>query len=278
MRRRVLIGVLVLMGAFGAVVGGMYAFQRSLIYLPSPGPLPSAADVLPGGRDVTLRTADGLDLTAWFFPAHGSDTRAGGAPAVLFAPGNGGNRGGRVELARSLTESGLSVLLLEYRGYGGNPGSPDEPGLALDARAGHGYLVGELGVRPERLLYFGESLGCGVITELAVEHPPAGMLLRSPFVDLAATAKVHYPFLPVRALLKDRFPVAENVRELLDVPVVVIYGSADSIVPPEQSKEVARAAGGSAVEVTGADHNDRELLDGDDIVTSMVELAKQAPE
>ena len=128
--------------------------------------------------------------------------------------------------------------------------------------------------RPDRLLYFGESLGAAVVTELATEHPPAGLILRSPFVDLASVAAVHYPFLPVRALLRDRFPLAEQIARI-DVPTTVVYGSEDSIVPPEQSRAVADAAAQlhRLVEVPGADHNDRILLDGDALVEAVLELA-----
>ena len=164
---------------------------------------------------------------------------------MLVANGNGGHRGLRAPLARALPEAGLAVLLFDYRGYGGNPGSPTEEGLARDVRAARAFLVEEAGVPPDRLLYFGESLGAAVVTELATEHPPAGLVLRSPFVDLAAVAAVHYPFLPVRALLRDRFPVAEQVARV-DVPTTVVYGSADSIVPPSQSRAVAAAAGAAA--------------------------------
>ena len=158
------------------------------------------------------------------------------------ASGNAGHRGYRAPLAEALHEAGLSVLLFDYRGYGGNPGSPSEEGLALDVRAARDFLIEDVDVPPERLLYLGESLGAAVVTELATEHPPAGLVLRSPFVDLASVAAVHYPFLPARALLRDRFPVAEQLAGV-EVPTTVVYGSADSIVPPEQSRAVAEAAG-----------------------------------
>lgn len=269
-RRRVLIGVVLVAGLIGLMVGGMYAFQRSFIYHPSPGPLPPASDVLPGGRDVQLQTTDGLQLDAWYFAPR--EPKAW----VLFAPGNGGHRGGRIPLARELTARGFAVLLLDYRGYGGNPGSPSEPGLALDARAARSYLVDELRVPPSKLLYFGESLGCGVVSELAVAHPPAGMLLRSPFVNLPEMAGVHYPWLPARLMLHDRFPVAQHVQGLDGVPITVVYGSNDGIVPPEQSVRVAEAARAVQVRVDDADHNDLELLDGPEVVEALVELASRA--
>ncbi len=256
----------------GSVVGLLWAFQRRLVYLPDDGPVPAAADAVPGGRDVALTTADGLTLGAWSVPGRSAD-----APVVLVANGNGGHRGLRAPLARALSEAGLGVLLFDYRGYGGNPGSPSEEGLALDVRAARDWLVGEAGVAPERLVYYGESLGCAVVTALAVEHPPAGLVLRSPFVDLAAVGSHHYPVLPVRLLLRDRFPVAEQVARVR-VPTTVVLGDADTIVPPEQSRRVAAAAARlhRLVEVPGADHNDAVLLDGERLVDAVVELAGPA--
>jgi uncharacterized protein len=258
----------VLLVVLALITALLWGFQRRLIYLPDDGPVPSAGSVLPGARDVVLRTADGLELGAWYVPGESP-----GAATVLVANGNGGHRGIRAPLAAALADAGLGVLLFDYRGYGGNPGSPTEDGLALDVRAARQFLL-DAGVRPERLLYFGESLGAAVVTELATEHPPAGLVLRSPFVDLASVAAVHYPLLPVRALLHDEFPVAEQVARI-DVPTTVVHGGADSIVPPEQSRAVADAAANleRLVEVPGADHNDRILLDGDALVDAVLELA-----
>jgi len=129
---------------------------------------------------------------------------------------------------------------------------------------------------PERILYYGESLGAAVITELATEYPPAGLVLRSPFVDLASVGQVHYPFLPVRALLRDRYPLAEQLANVT-VPVTVVYGSDDSIVPPAHSRTVAESAPQlrQLVEVAGADHNAPALLDGEALVNAVVDLADQ---
>jgi hypothetical protein len=99
-------------------------------------------------------------------------------------------------------------------------------------------------------------------------------VLRSPFVDLAAVGQRHYPFLPVRALLHDRFPTAEHVAQVA-TPIAVVYGSRDSIVPAEQSRAVATAGHARTVEVDGADHNDMALLDGDELVRTVVELVPE---
>ncbi len=268
MVRSVLVGAGVVVLVLAVLTGLLWVFQRSLIYLPDSGPVPAAAEVLPGARDVVLTTSDGLDLGGWFLPADDD------APAVLVANGNAGHRGHRAPLAEALHEAGLSVLLFDYRGYGGNPGSPSEQGLAIDARAARTFLIKDAAVPPDRLLYLGESLGAAVLTELATEHPPAGLVLRSPFVDLASMAAVHYPFLPARALLRDRFPVADQLGRI-EVPTTVVFGSDDSIVPPDQSRAVADAAARlhRLVEVPGADHNDLALLDGDELVSAVLELA-----
>jgi uncharacterized protein len=248
----------------------LWVGQRSLIYLPG-GAVPSTDAVLPGATEVVLRTDDGLELGAWHLAA------PDGAHTVLVAPGNAGNRAARAPLAQGLRERGLGVLLLDYRGYGGNPGRPTEDGLARDVRAARRHLVEEAGVADRDLVYYGESIGAAVAVELAVEHPPAGLLLRSPFTSLADAAAVHYPILPVGLLLRDRFEVVEHVAEV-DVPTVVVLGTADRIIPPEQSRRVAEAAAGPVrvVEVEGADHNDLVLLGGDELLDAVAALSEAA--
>jgi fermentation-respiration switch protein FrsA (DUF1100 family) len=259
---------LVVLLVFAVVVLAAWAGQRRMIYFPDRAAPAVTAPV----REVALHTSDGLTLTAWFVPAAGeagNDRRM----AVLVAPGNAGNRGDRLPLATALAAAGFAVLLLDYRGYGGNPGRPSEAGLARDARAARTFLTGT-GYRHDRILYFGESLGAAVVAELAVAHPPAGVLLRSPFVDLATVGRHHYPWLPVRRLLRDRFPVARLV-ERITVPTTIVYGTADSVVPADQSRTVAARVAGPVrvVVVTGADHNDWALAQGDAVVDAVVELA-----
>ena len=242
----------------GTVVAMMWALQRQLIYFPDPPPVPPAGEVITGARDVTLHTADGLELSAWFVPATGQvDTGV----AVLVAPGNGGNRAGRAGFAEELGSRGLAVLLMDYRGYGGNPGRPSEHGLAADADAAVVTLE-QLGYPPQRTVYFGESLGSGVVAALQLRHPPAGMVLRSPFTELADVGAHHYPWLPVRAVLRDRFPVMEHLTS--DVPITVIYGDHDSVVPTVLSHRVADHAPSLAerLVIAGADHNDPVMFGG----------------
>lgn len=254
MGRAVLIAAAVVV----TIIAVVFAFQRKLVYFPSPGPLPSAEEVLPGGRDVRLVTADGLLLNGWHFELPD-------APAtVVVFPGNGGNRLGRVPLARELTSRGLSVLLFDYRGYGDNPGKPSEEGLTYDARAALDLIDGPV-------IYFGESLGAAVAVELATYRAPAGLVLRSPFSSLASVGSHHYPWLPVKMLLQDKYPVVERVSAV-DVPTVVVLGTADSVVPPVQSREVATAARAELIEVAGADHNDEALLSGPQVIDAVMSV------
>ena len=217
------------------------ALQRQLIYFPDSTRVPPAGDVIEGARDVTLHTSDGLALGAWFVPAStDSDLRM----AVLVAPGNGGN-----------------------------PGSPSEDGLAKDAVAAT-LALDALGYPAERTIYFGESLGTGVVTALQVRRTPAGVVLRSPFTELAEVGAHHYPWLPVRLLLKERFQVTGLLSDS-EVPVTVIYGDRDSVVPSELSARVADEAPTLAerVVIRGADHND-EVMFGPRVADAVERLAR----
>ena len=272
LRRGAVRALLVTTLVLGALMGLLWAFQRQLVYQPDPSAVPAAADVIAGARDVTLHTGDGLELGAWFVPAPAS------APddhlAVLVAAGNGGNRLSRAAFAVELRRRGLAVLLLDYRGYGGNPGSPTEEGVTTDALAAVATLR-DLGYPTGRTIYFGESLGGGVVTALAQQRPPAGVVLRSPFTELADVGAHHYPWLPVRLLLRDRFPVLDLVRSS-DVPLTVVYGDRDSVVPARLSARVARAAPSLVEEVVleGADHNDAVMF-GPQVADAVSRLADE---
>jgi fermentation-respiration switch protein FrsA (DUF1100 family) len=258
---RVGIILLVVAALLLAPIGLLWAFQRHLIYLPAPRAVPPAASVLPGAEEVTFTTADGLRLGGWFVPAQPALSGRPG-PAVLVCNGNGGNRSLRAALAAALSRMGLAVLLFDYRGYGGNPGDPSEEGLAADARAARAYLAGRAEVDPDRLVYFGESLGAAVALRLAVERPPAALVLRSPFASLAEVGRRHYPLAPM-SLLRDRYDSAALAGRLA-APLLVVAGGRDRIVPASHSRRLFAAAPQPKrlVVLDGADHNDHDLLAG----------------
>jgi pimeloyl-ACP methyl ester carboxylesterase len=245
----------------------LWLFQRRLIYLPLDHQVPSAGSVLAGASDVAVTTEDGLELGAWFVSPSDCEPRA----TVLFFPGNAGNRSARAPLARALAERGFSIMLVDYRGYGGNPGSPSERKLARDARAAWSYLNRREDVDADRLIYLGESLGAAVALELAIEHPPAALVLRSPFTSMTEIGKLHYPFLPVGWLLADRYPSIDRVSALR-APLLVIAGNRDNIVPLEHSRALFDAAPERSkrfVVIDGAGHNDWALLDGTEMLDAI---------
>jgi fermentation-respiration switch protein FrsA (DUF1100 family) len=254
--------LLVAAAVLATSVGLLWAFQRRLIYLPSPGPVPPAASHLPGAEDVSFETADGLRLQGWFVPPAAAG-RGDLWPAVLVCNGNAGDRSMRAGLAAALSRLGLAVLLFDYRGYGGNPGSPSEEGLAADARAALAYLAGRPEVDPARVVYLGESLGAAVALRLATERPPVALVLRSPFASLAEVGQRHYPVLPVSLLLRDRYDSAALAGRL-SAPLLVVAGGRDRIVPAGHSRRLFAAAPGPKrlVVLDGADHNDHDLLAG----------------
>lgn len=258
---------MVVIAVAAMLMAAVWFFQSRLIYLPYGTAGTPAGAGLERAEEVRLRTNDGLELAAWYVPSTGEGTGAG----VLVLPGNAGHRGLRAPLARALSDRGLAVLLVDYRGYAGNPGRPSQSGLAADARAAHADLSARVGV--DRVVVFGESLGAAVAVDLAREVEPHAVVLRSPFTSLADVGRVHYPYLPVRLLLRDRFDVLETVTDV-DVPVVVIAGEDDSIVPPEQSRRVADAAGAELVLVPSAGHNDHRLGAGEAVVDAIVEAAR----
>ena len=163
--------------------------------------------------------------------------------------------------------------MFDYRGYGDSTGTPDERGLALDARAAQRYLLSRPDVDAARLVYFGESLGAAVAVDLAAEHPPAALVLRSPFTSMADVGSYHYRILPVRLLLRDRYAAIDKIAQVR-APLLVIAGDADTIVPLAQSRRVHDAARSpkAFVVIDGADHNDPALTSGPIVVAETMRL------
>ena len=249
------------------VVAAMWLLQRQFIYFPTTAPPPAPADMgLDAAEPLAFSTADHLRLQGWYVPAAGAPVGA-----VLVLPGNGGNRADRGPLAEALRAAGLSSLLVDYRGYGGNPGRPTQDGLLADARAAADALQRRSGVDRDRMVYFGESLGSAVAAGLAAERPPSALVLRSPFPSMTEMGRRQFPWLPVGVLLRDRFPTTEWIARYRG-PTLVIAGDADALVPPRFSRQVADAAGGPVVveTVAGAGHNDRALLDGEQMIAALL--------
>jgi fermentation-respiration switch protein FrsA (DUF1100 family) len=263
---RAVISAVAVLAIVSVTLLGIWGLQRRLLYFPASTLLSPRAAGLAHVEPVTFESGDGLRLGGWFVPAAGP-ARA----TVLVFNGNAGNRGHRGALADALRRHGLQTLLFDYRGYGGNPGSPTERGLSLDGRAARAYLAARPDVDPSRIVYFGESLGTAVAVDVAAEHPPAALVLRSPFASMAEVGRHHYPLLPVNLLLRDRFAAIDRIGAIR-VPLLVIAGERDSIVPLEHSKRLYDAAAGpkTLLVLPEAGHNDIELLSGREMIEAIV--------
>jgi hypothetical protein len=220
---------------YGIALSVLFVAQRRLVFRADPShPDPGRAGV-PHVRPLSVTTSDGLDLLAWFVPP--ADPQG---HVVLYLHGNAGHIGHRAWRIDPLTRHGWGVLMLEYRGYGGNPGVPSEPGLRLDARAGLTALAA-LGFGPDRVLLWGESLGTGLAVGLAVEHPVAAVLLEAPYTSLAAIARRRYPFAPVGLLMRDPFDSLTRIGAIR-APVLIMHGARDAIVPVAMGQALHAAA------------------------------------
>lgn len=237
-----------------ALGAGLWAFQDHLIYFPDPAPPPPPA-ALGLGRveERRITTADGLTLLGWRLREG-----APGAPVILYLHGNGGSLLHRARRVQRFEQQGWGALFVQWRGYGGNPGRPDEAGLAQDALAGLRALRAE-GVAAGRIILWGESLGTGIAIRLAAEQPDevAALVLESPYTSLLELARLHYPLLPAGLLLRDHFDSAARIGRVR-APVLMLIGAADTLIPPTMSRELGRHATTPPEiwEAPGAGHNE----------------------
>lgn len=235
--------MLSLLAVFGAgymiIVGTLWVLQRQLLFLPDRSTPQLATAGLPEMTDVRVRTADGLELLAWWHPPDAD------RPTVVYLHGNGGHIGYRGSRVRPFLDRGMGVLLVSYRGYGGNPGSPSEAGLLADGRAALEFLAA-WGIAADRTVLYGESLGTTVAVRLAAEwaeagRPVAALILEAPLSSVADVAAHHYPWVPVRLLLKDRLEAAAHI-DRVSAPLLVMHGDRDDVVPIRFGRRVFDAA------------------------------------
>ena len=209
-------------------------------------------------EDVYLTTSDGVRIHGWFVPGSGG-------PTLIWFHGNGGNISNRADNIAGLNRRlGVSILIIDYRGYGLSEGSPNEQGTYLDAEAAMAHALSRPDVDPERLVLFGRSLGCAVAAEMAVRHDVYAVVLESPFTSISAMASRAYPFLPGLGLLTGNMYDTLGKTARIDAPVMVLHGDSDEIVPFEMGREVFDAATEPKrfYRIRGAGHNDTYAVGG----------------
>lgn len=246
--------VLTLLGVVLAVPlllgGAIWAGQEKLIFQPDQRPIAAP----PGWARETYRTADGLDLA--LLVAAG----APGRPVVLHFHGNGGSAEDRSGLASYINNARYSVVLAEYRGYGGNPGRPGEDAFAGDAAVLLAWTRRRFPGAP--IVLWGESLGTAIATRLAEKRDDiAAVVLESPFASVAQLAAETYPWLPTEWLLRHRF---ENLGRMphITAPVLVVASEADRLTTADQARRVAGAAPDARLVLLRGDAHPAVLNDG----------------
>ncbi len=222
----------------------VYSQQSKFIYPAPQGLVPAQA----GYQDVALETGDGLALRAFYKPA------AEGLPTAVYFHGNGGTLSGSVAATARLAQEGYGLLLVEYRGYGGNAGDPGEEGFYLDGRAALAFIR-ERGIAEGDIVLIGNSIGCATALKMATEIAPKALILSAPFSSLTEIAGEKMWWLPVSLLLTDRFDNAANIAKVA-APVLIQHGTADTLIPPHHSEALAAANPAATYQrFDGAGHN-----------------------
>ena len=240
-----------LVGWFAVLVGlciaVVFGIQRRLLFPRHLVVAPEAAERGVDGLEKLSLSTDQGDVEAWFLPAYDAE---GPAPVVIFAHGNGEVIDHWPRELEPYRRRGISVLLPEYRGYGRSAGDPSQERITADFVRWYDTIVGRDDVDPQRVIFHGRSLGGGAVCALAGERKPTAMILQSTFLSVSDVAW----WVPGMLIL-DAFDNLDCVREL-DVPILVIHGRHDTLIPPSHGKELAAAASDAELVLYNASHND----------------------
>jgi fermentation-respiration switch protein FrsA (DUF1100 family) len=229
---KVVIAVALALYAMAVVV--MYAAQRRFIYFPEPGRTSPAAAGLPDVSERIIATPDGEKVVAWYGKAQR------GQPTLLYFQGNGGTLELRSETISRYLARGRGMFMMSYRGFSGSTGAPSEAANVADAKLAYDTLIKD-GVSPDDIILYGESLGTGVAIQVAREKKVAGVILDSPYTSILELASQYYPWLPVSLLLEDRYESIRYIRDV-HVPIFILHGEADDVVPVEMGRRLFAAA------------------------------------
>lgn len=225
--------------SYAAILGLVFLFQARLVYFPVKGNYGvSPQNMGLAFERVTVPTEDGEQLVAWWIPAPASAPARG---AVLVFHGNAGNIAHRLDYARMFYDMGYTTLLVDYRGYGESTGSPSEAGTYRDADASWTWLTQMRGLKASDIVLFGESLGGGIATWLAVKENPRALILASTFTSVPDLGAQVYPWLPVRWLSRIHYNNLANIAQI-KVPLLIAHSPGDDIIPYAHGQRLFAAA------------------------------------
>ena len=243
-------------------------FEHNQVYHPTRELETTGRELGRAVEEVEFRADDGVRLHGWFFPAEIGSPRAGWA--VLVCHGNGGNISHRLDLTAALLQTGVAVLQFDYRGYGHSDGRPGEEGTYRDAQAAHAWLC-QKGFVGERIIAFGESLGGGVASELALREKIGGLVLNSTFTSIPDIGAEVYPCLPVRWISTIKYDTRAKLPRI-KVPALILHSREDTLARFSHAEANFATANEPKLfgELTG-DHNDA-CADGPRIIEGMEKL------
>jgi fermentation-respiration switch protein FrsA (DUF1100 family) len=252
-----LISLICLISGYLVLIVYVYAKQGSMLYFPTREIKATPLDIGLQYEELTLRTTDRVDISAWYIPAEHP------RGFLLFCHGNAGNISDRLSSIRLFHDLGLGVLIFDYRGYGKSQGSPDEEGTYRDAEAAWHYLVKTLHVSPRRVIVFGRSLGSAVAAELALRKEVRAVIMESGFTSVSDLGKQFFPHLPVKLISRYYYTSIDKVG-LVEMPRLFIHSPDDEMVPYEQGVRLFERAAGPKhfLRLTGG-HNEGFLLSGE---------------
>ncbi len=247
----------ILLATWLALVILVSLFQERLVYLPSKAQGLNPADIGLAYEDVYLKTEDSVKLHGWLIE-HEAPTAT-----LLFLHGNAGNIAHRLDSIYIFHQLGLSVFIIDYRGYGQSEGRPGEAGTYQDAQAAWDYLVKERRVPTDQIILFGRSLGGGVATWLASREPAAALIVESSFTSLVDVGRHHYPYLPVGLLARIRYPSIDRMQAIR-CPVLIVHSPEDEIIPYRLGEALYQAAAEpkSFLQIQGG-HNEGFFISGE---------------
>lgn len=253
----------------------IYFRQSSLVFLPEVDRSfrASPTDIGLAFAPLKLATADGETLDGWLVPATTGRKARG---LVLFFHGNAGNIAHRLDYLRMFHDLGFATLIVDYRGYGLSSGSPSEAGTYLDAEAAWRHATQSLGFHPGRIVIFGESLGGGVASRLAVDQRPGALVLASTFTSVPDLGAELYPVLPIRLLANIRYENLERLPQVI-CPILVIHSRNDDIIPFAHGQRLFEAARSNKrlIEISGG-HNDGFVFAREDWIRQLDEFLRVA--
>ena len=212
------------------IVAYMYLNQRKLLYLPSENNyLDDQIDF--NFREVFIDVEKNLKLKAWLIENDFKNKKT-----LVFFHGNAGNLSNRTYKLNQLSKLDLNIIILAWRGFSGNEGEPSEQNLYNDAKKTIDWLNSR-GVKNKNIILYGESLGTGIAVELSQTNQFGGIILESPFTSMTNAAKNIYPWLPVKYLLKDKYDSEKKIKNL-QIPILIMHGKKDNIVPFKMGKKL----------------------------------------